>query len=100
MLIPVTEYHRPNGQSSEEMLLISHELDDKAKDIINNGFHFTAELLSIGMISITISDELADYSMRMAQNDTKLAKSFEVMINSFNMEQSLAHRAALKEEMK
>lgn len=99
MLIPVTEYHRPNGRSSEEMLLISHEMDDKAKNIMSNGFHFTAELLAIGMIAITISDDLDDYASRMAQNDAQLAKSFELMINSFDIDRALVHRAEMKDRI-
>lgn len=84
MIIPVTEYRRPNGQKIERTYQASSSLVyEKAYSLIQQGYHFTLENLGNGMVAFTISDDNEDLTTIVSVNGLTAPASFEQMILNF-----------------
>lgn len=85
-LIPFTQYLRPNGRAIEVTINRPKEIYDKAIDIIKAGYHFEAEVLTTGQVSLTISDNDGDHDIEVVDNGPEVPLAVDRMINRFHKE--------------
>lgn len=62
MIVPFTQYLRPNGQRKDGGFEVSDEVGAIARELLEAGVHFDAEVLSSGELSLTAElDRLEEY---------------------------------------
>lgn len=81
--IPFTQYLLPNGRKIPVTIARPVEVYEKAMKIMNAGYRFEVELLTNGMVSMTISDDEADYAIEVVSNGPEVPKAVDRMINQF-----------------
>ena len=88
--IPYTRYVLPNGRKVHETLLVSAETFEKARELIESGLEFEAEILTTGQVSFTIVDpvEEIDVDILVAANDENLIGKIESLIQNFKREET------------
>ena len=81
--IPFTQYMRPDGRRVEVSIERPEEICKKAEAIINAGYCFEIEVLTTGLVSMTISDDEADHDMEIVDNGPGVPVAVDRMINRF-----------------
>ena len=81
--IPFTQYMRPDGRRVEISIERPEEICKKAEAIINAGYCFEIEVLTTGLVSMTISDDEADHDMEIVDNGPGVPVAVDRMINRF-----------------
>lgn len=67
MHVPFTQYLRPSGEPREGGFEVSDEVGAKARELLDKGVHFDAEVLSTGHLSLTAEqDDLDDPVLAIA----------------------------------
>lgn len=83
--IPFTLYLLPNGRKVEVIIDRPKDIYDKAMDIIKAGYRFEAEVLTCGMVSLTIFhliDE-EDKDIEVISNRPEVPTAVDRMITRF-----------------
>lgn len=83
-LIPFVQYMRPHGHQVDTAIDRPQSVYDKAMKIIEAGYVFEAEVLTNGMVSLTIGGKHTDVCMELVQNGKEVPAAVDKMINSFN----------------
>lgn len=82
IIVIVKQYMRPNGRP----LIRSTELPVTVKplydDMTARGFRFEAEVLSTGLVSITISDDNSDVDVDVVPNDPSIQNAMVKMLKA------------------
>ena len=100
--IPFTQYMRPNG--ARALVWTSHDTytdeDLKAAQaIIDVGFVFEIEVLSNGMVSMTISDKDGDYAAQITSNTPdNVPATIKKLVHMYDLETLMAARDRLAED--
>ncbi len=81
--IPVTQYHLPNGRRSLEYIERDEDIAAKAFEIIHAGYKFETEVLTTGVVSMTITDDQADVDIELCNNGPEVPVHFDKMVNRF-----------------
>lgn len=97
MELAFTQFLRPDGRREPVLTDIDDRFAAKVGTILGGGFRFEIEVLMTGQIHMTISDPLADYCNRLCANDEAVTKNIESMIEEFDLDWALQHRARLEE---
>lgn len=85
MIIEITQYHLPDGRRTTETTTIADSLKDKYELIRKLGLSLTAEVLSTGNVSCTITDnELGDIDISLTKNGPEVQVGIEKMLARFN----------------
>lgn len=104
-MIRITQYLRPHGE--KRYLQVpdrAPEIEEKAKQIIDAGFKFEAEILTTGEVSLTITSAEADHAISTARNhfDPEHPQgpnaALDAMIRDFDIEEQLVHLRQLQED--
>lgn len=83
-LIPFTQYLRPHGKKTLITIDRPQSVYDKAMKIIEAGYVFEAEVLTTGMVSLTIGGKHTDVCMELVMNNEAVPAAVDKMINGFN----------------
>ena len=78
--IPFTEYVPPNGETRPKFVTVSGQDAERAKFIVDFGWKFEVELLSTGLVSMTVSDGHRDVAIALAKNDNKIYEALSNLI--------------------
>ena len=91
--VPFTQYLRPFGQKEEIKIQMELDVCTKAQKILDAGYVFEAEVLSIGnMVSFTIGgydpkiEEDSDCAMELVQNGPGVPAVVKRLIMDFNLD--------------
>ena len=85
--IPFTQYHLPNGRTTQEYFDGAPiKLKPKVDEILRHGLEFTAEILSNGLCSFCISDNNfgQDYVNLVCMNGPEVVETITKLIESFD----------------
>ena len=93
--VPFTQYLRPDGEKRAMEIEVPDDIAAKAKLIIEAGFRFEIEELMNGKISMTVSDDDADYTHEICANGHAVPDHVHKLITEFDIEAGLAERAAV-----
>lgn len=98
--VPFTYYKRPNGQRIDGYAEVDQATADKAAVIIHAGFHFEAETLMTGQVSLTIGDDNGDYAYEIYPESEDGAPHVIALINKTSIDdlQKAADAAKAGEE--
>ena len=84
MTIPFTQYLRPNGLKVPMFIHCRANVEEKAHQIIKNGYHFECEVLTTGEVSLTITnDEDGDVAIKVVPNGPEVPIAVESLIKEF-----------------
>lgn len=82
--IPFTQYLRPNGRKTAVSIERPKDIYDKAMDIIKAGYRFEIEVLTNGLIHMTIADNDGDQDSEIVNNGPEVPMAVDRMINRFH----------------
>lgn len=88
--IPFTQYIPPYGRTMDTKTvcnLYTDEVLNKAQAFIDAGFRFEVEILTTGMVSMTISDDDGDYVNVLSRNGEEIPKAVMQLINRHTVEE-------------
>jgi hypothetical protein len=91
-IVTVTQYLRPRGRPAQLTVEVPDEVGAKAEQIIAAGLRFEAEVLMIGKVSFTISDDDGDYAFEIHANGPSNAQWLIKLITEFDIEHWKEHR--------
>ncbi len=83
MEIPFTQYLRPDGRQRPMVVDRPDEIALLAKQIMEAGHTFEAEVLTTGVISLTISDGEQDVASALSANGPEVIVAVDKMITDF-----------------
>lgn len=87
--IPFTQYLRPDGRKQDVLTSDPSYTDEDlkaAQAIIDAGFRFEIEVLTNGMISMTISDSDGDYVNKLCSNTISVPDTVKRLIHTYDIE--------------
>lgn len=88
MKVEFTQFHLPDGRTSQEFIELEHEgLEAKLKEINEAGCILTAEILPNGICSFCVSHQDGDFDMELCPNGSQVPNAIIQMIMRFNREQ-------------
>jgi hypothetical protein len=82
--IPFTQYLMPNGRKVDLTIARTKEVYDKAKDIIKAGYRFEIEMLTTGLVHMTITDNDNDHDSEVVNNGPEVLLAVDRMITRFH----------------
>lgn len=83
-LIEFTQYLMPDGRKRPVAINVSDEVAERALEIRNAGYVFECEMLSTGMVSLTITDpNEGDMVCEVVKNGPSVQNAVENMILKF-----------------
>lgn len=85
--IPFTQYLLPSGRKVAISIERSKDIYDKAVDIIKAGYRFEIEMLTNGLIHMTITDNDDDQDCEIVNNGPEVPIAVDRMIIRFHGEQ-------------
>lgn len=85
MMVPFTQYLRPNGQPVPQEIEVDRNLDSKVQAILSRGLTFECEVLTTGEISMTITSKEQDEAITICQNGPEVRPALEKMIREFRL---------------
>ena len=83
MSVRFTQFLRPDGKKQTIYIDLDEATEDKAKQIILNGYEFEAEELMNGMVSFTVSDGDQDVAHEISVNGPPVIPAVTKLINEF-----------------
>ena len=85
-MIPFTQYVSPDGQPCQVMVSRPPQIEAKAAAIVEAGFRFEVELLSIGQMSLTIHDPVdgANLAIELCANETDVPGAIDALVTGFH----------------
>lgn len=92
--VKFTQYLMPDGRTREQWIDLPQEVYDKACLIYQAGFHLACEILSTGMISLTVEDRTheEDVACKVCRNGPDIPIVVGKMIMDFDIEATLEGR--------
>jgi hypothetical protein len=86
--IPFTQYLLPDGRKRDVTIVRPKEIYDKAMDIVKAGHRFEAEVLTTGMVSLTIFNlqKQEDVAIKVVSNGPEVQEAIDRMITRFHEE--------------
>jgi len=84
--LPFTQYLLPNGDKKEIEFIVDGDTEIKAKSILKYGWVFEAEILTNGVVSLTISDGEEDRVIQVCENGTTIPIVIEKLIDEGDIE--------------
>ena len=81
-----TQYLLPNGDKKEIEFIVDGDTEIKAKSILKYGWVFEAEILTNGVVSLTISDGEEDRVIQVCENGTTIPIVIEKLIDEGDIE--------------
>jgi hypothetical protein len=82
--IPFTQYLMPFGRKVEVTIARPKEVYDKAMDIIKAGYRFEIEMLTTGLVSMTIAGNDDDHDIEVVTNGPEVLMAVDRMITRFH----------------
>lgn len=89
--IEFTQFLLPDGRKQIVRIFRSAEVVEKAKQIVAAGLHFEVEVLTNGMVSLTITGKNRDVSIRLCTNDEAVLAAVDDLVTSFDIEKGLKY---------
>lgn len=83
MSIIFTQYHRPNGKTTQMKIGRPKAIEDKANEIIKEGFRFEVEELNTRppQISMTVcDDERGDIAIKICAKDGAVPEAVDLLV--------------------
>lgn len=92
--VKFTQYLMPDGRTREQTIDLPQAVYDKACLIYQAGFHLACEILSTGMISLTIEDRAHEFDVAcvVCHNGPDVPITVQKMIMDFDIEATLEGR--------
>lgn len=87
--IEFTQYLRPNGERRQIRIHRPPTIVEKAQKIIEAGFRFEAEVLTDGLVSLTITGKNTDVAITIGSNDAWVLSAVDKMVLDFDVEGGL-----------
>ena len=87
--ITFTQYIPPNGKKETVTIDRPQHIFDKAEKIREAGFHFEAEVLTAGQVSLTIGDDDGDWAYEIIPNDPNVAQGVDRLIMNFDLDKEI-----------
>jgi hypothetical protein len=84
LAIPFTQFLRPHGRQMATWIERPEPVALKATHILQAGFRFECEVLTTGLISLTISDAEADYACEVVTNTEEVPAAVDRLILEFD----------------
>jgi hypothetical protein len=84
--IPFTQYLLPNGRKIDVSIERPKDIYDKAMDIIKAGYRFEVEMLTNGLIHMTITDDDDDQDGEVVNNGPEVPIAVDRMVTRFHAE--------------
>lgn len=81
--IPFTQYLRPHGRKRKVTINRPKDVYDRAMDIIKSGFCFEIEMLTNGLVSMTITNDDGDQDCEIVTNGSEVPVAVDRMIVRF-----------------
>jgi len=92
--VPFIRYLRPNGRR-EAMTVQRPDNIAKAADAIReHGFRFECEVLTTGDVALSISDDDADYLLKVCANGPDVLVTVDLLISEFDVAAAIKRRDA------
>ena len=79
-VIEMTQFLRPQGRQRKVTMPAPKDMEDDYKQMLEDGFHLEGEMLSTGEVSITVSDDDADYDISVIPNGPEVIKAIGRML--------------------
>jgi hypothetical protein len=80
--VDIIQFMLPYGNKQYVTTELSARVKDAYMDMLRHGYHFEAEKLSTGMVSITISSKSEDLDGRVVANDCQVQLGLEAMLDA------------------
>ena len=92
VMIPFTQFLLPDGRQKPATLPVSAKLARVARELIEGGHEFHAEILTTGEVSLTCFDprEEVDIAIEVCANGPEVPKAVERLILSAKEEAAIA----------
>lgn len=85
MAIPFTQYLRPDGRTTPIEIDMPDDIEKEARQLINRGIRFEAEVLTTGMVSLTSRFANADedtINIQLCRNGPEVLTAVEKLIRT------------------
>lgn len=82
MSILFTQYLLPDGKKVPIYIDMDIETEIKATILLENGFHFDAEVLSTGLVSFTCEDDEEPISIEICENGPMVENAIRNLIDN------------------
>lgn len=86
--IAFTQYLRPDGRKETIYIEMEDDVAEKAERIVAAGFRLEAEVLTNGLVSVTIAGKNCDVDIYLVPNGPEVPAAIEAMINTFDFDRS------------
>lgn len=89
MMIPYTQFMRPNGRQVQHQIHISDDNAEKWKTVSDLGLRITMEVVMPGVVNICLEDPEVedDFLFRVVTNDERVSIAIETFLNTFDVAQ-------------
>ena len=87
MSIPYTQFMLPDGRRVPKTMDRPEPIENRAQDIIEEGFEFQMEILTTGEVSMTIFDPYkeTDVAIQICDNGPAVPACLDMMIQEFDI---------------
>lgn len=95
MAIHFTQYKLPFGRQEEITIDRPEEIETMARDITMRGYKFEIEVLTTGIVSMTVTDpddDGGDVAMELCQNNEQVLVKVDKLVTNF-------HQKMFKEDL-
>lgn len=86
MSVPFTQYLRPDGRPSPELIDRPADVEAVAKDLIRRGVRFDIEFLMSGVVSLTaevdVAGEVDVLSHALSRNDRSVLDAVDALVET------------------
>lgn len=86
------QYLRPNGRKEAVSIDRPDDICAKADSIKRQGFRFECETLTTDDVSLTISDDDGDYSVKVVPNGSGIPVAVDELILEFDLAAAIKQR--------
>lgn len=86
--IPFTQYLLPNGERKPIKINRPFAIQAKARDIMALGYRFEAEILTDGMVSLTIAGKNTDVGIMICTNGPAVPEAVDKLIMEFDADRA------------
>ena len=83
--VEFTQYLRPDGRPKQIVIDRPQHLYEKARQIIESGYWFEAEVLTTGEVSLTVSDAHGDHAFEIVPNGPDVPAAVDRLIAGFEL---------------
>ena len=95
--VPFTQYTLPHGAMRDVITHVPAAMFEKVQSILDAGYVFECEVLSTGIVSLTITDrDVDDFICVLAHNNRDVLTKVQQMIADFDVDKANARREYLR----